>query len=97
MEKHYYVYILTTQNNTTMYIGVTNDLHRRILEHKDRMASKFTAKYNIDKLVYFEQTSDVLSALNREKEIKHWRRKKKNKLVSSQNPMWDDLTTDIGL
>jgi putative endonuclease len=90
-QKRYYVYLLTNWNNKVMYVGVTNDLHRRLYEHKNKLVKGFTEKYNIDKLVYFEETDDVKSALAREKEIKKWRREKKNNLVLSINPEWKDL------
>jgi putative endonuclease len=77
-----------------MYVGVTNDLSRRLCEHKDKLVSGFTEKYNVSKLVYFEETSDVLSALAREKEIKKWRREKKDALVMSLNPQWRDLSEE---
>jgi putative endonuclease len=77
-----------------MYVGVTNDLHRRLYEHKNKLVRGFTEKYNIDKLVYFEETDDVKSALAREKEIKKWRREKKNNLVLSINPEWNDLSKE---
>ncbi len=91
-EKHYYVYLLTNWNNKVMYVGITNDLVRRLYEHKNKLVSGFTKKYNVHKLVYFEETSDVISALAREKEIKKWRREKKNNLVLSVNPGWNDLS-----
>ena len=93
--KYYFVYILTNQNNKVMYIGVTNNLIRRIHEHKNKLVDGFTKKYNVDKLVYFEYTTDVYAALEREKEIKKWRRDKKNKLVESENPQWKDLTPEM--
>ena len=93
--KYYFVYILTNQNNKVMYIGVTNNLIRRIHEHKNKLVDGFTKKYNVDKLVYFEYTTDVYAALEREKEIKKWRRDKKNKLVESENPQWKDLTPEL--
>ena len=74
-----------------MYIGTTNDLERRLYEHKNELVKGFTAKYNINKLVYYEATDDVNVALRREKEIKKWRRDKKNALVSEMNPTWQDL------
>jgi putative endonuclease len=91
-EKHFYVYLLTNWNNKVIYVGVTNDLQRRLYEHKHKLVKGFTEKYNVDKLVYFEQTDDVISALAREKEIKKWRREKKNGLVLSMNPEWKDLS-----
>lgn len=91
-EKHYCVYLLTNWNHKVMYVGVTNDLGRRIFEHKNKLVKGFTEKYNITKLVYFEETADVRAALAREKEIKKWRREKKNNLVLSMNPEWRDLS-----
>jgi putative endonuclease len=78
-----------------MYVGVTNDLARRISEHRNKLVKGFTQKYNIDKLVYFEETSDDIEAITRENEIKKWRRDKKNKLVDSFNPEWSDLSCDL--
>jgi putative endonuclease len=88
----YYVYLLTNWNNKVIYVGVTNDLARRVYEHKYKMIKGFTEKYNVKKLVYFEETQDVNTAIEREKEIKKWRREKKNRLVNSINPNWDDLS-----
>jgi putative endonuclease len=90
-ERHYYVYLLTNWNNKVMYVGVTNDLERRMYEHKNKLVTGFTGKYNVQKLVYFEETGDVNAALAREKEIKRWRREKKNNLVLRINPEWRDL------
>lgn len=90
--RSYYVYILTNWNHKVMYIGVTNNLERRIYEHKHKLVEGFTQKYNVNKLVYFEETSDVLSALEREKEIKKWRREKKDALVLKANEQWKDLS-----
>ena len=88
----YYVYMLTNANNTVLYTGVTNDLLRRIYEHKHHLdRSSFTAQYNVEKLVYYEVTANVESAIAREKQIKGWNRKRKNKLVESKNPGWEDL------
>ena len=88
----YYVYILSNDHNTVLYTGVTNDLLRRVYEHKNHLdKGSFTAQYNIEKLVYFEVTSDVNAAIKREKQIKGWNRKRKNKLIESKNPNWDDL------
>ena len=75
--KSYYVYILTNWNNKVMYVGITNNLERRLYEHKQKLIDGFTKKYNLNKLVYFEETNDVLVAIEREKEIKKWRREKK--------------------
>ena len=88
----YYIYILTNDHNTVLYTGVTNDLIRRVYEHKNHLdKGSFTAQYNVEKLVYFEVTSDVKVAIEREKQIKGWNRKRKNKLIESKNPNWDDL------
>ena len=89
--KTYFVYILSNKYNTVLYTGITNDLERRVNEHKRKINTGFTLQYNVDKLVYFEQTSDVLSAIAREKQIKSWSRKKKNDLIDSINPEWNDL------
>lgn len=89
--KTYFVYILSNKYNTVLYTGITNDLERRVNEHKRKINSGFTSQYNVDKLVYYEQTSDVLSAIAREKQIKSWSRKKKNELIESINPEWNDL------
>ena len=89
--KTYFVYILTNKYNTVLYTGITNDLERRVNEHKRKINNGFTSQYNVNKLVYFEQTSDVLSAIAREKQIKSWSRKKKNELIESTNPEWNDL------
>ena len=92
----YYVYILANATNVAIYTGVTNDLIRRIWEHKENADPKsFTAKYHIHKLVYYEATTDVRAALEREKQIKDWNRKRKNQLVESMNPTWKDLYPEI--
>ena len=75
-----------------MYLGVTNNLERRVYEHRNKLIKGFTEKYNVNKLVYFEETSDVAVAITREKEIKKWRREKKNALVKKVNPDWKDLS-----
>ena len=90
----YYVYILTNQYNTVVYTGVTNNLERRLYEHKNHLVDGFTKKYNLNKLVYFETTNDVRSAIEREKQIKGWRRSKKNDLIATVNPEWKDLSID---
>ena len=92
--KIYYVYIMTNKNNNVLYTGVTNDLERRVYEHKNNMIKGFTYKYNINKLVYFEETSDVESAIVREKQIKSGSRKNKIELVNSINDKWNDLSED---
>ncbi len=91
----YFVYILTNQNNKVMYIGVTNDLNRRITEHKSHLISGFTQKYNVDKLVYFESTPDINSAIAREKQLKGWKRSKKDALIKAYNPDWKELANQM--
>jgi putative endonuclease len=91
----YYVYMLTNWNNRVLYTGVTNDLERRIYEHKNKLVKGFTAKYNVNKLVYFECTSDITTAITREKQIKGWTRQKKNELIQSVNPKWRDLSMEF--
>ncbi len=90
-DKNYYVYILTNISNKVLYVGVTNNLIRRIYEHKNKLIDGFTKKYNLYKLVYFEQINDVKSAINREKQLKGWIRKRKEELINSLNPDWEDL------
>ena len=92
----YYVYILTNANKNLIYIGVTNNLIRRVYEHKHHLdKGSYTARYNIDQLVYFEETSDVEAAISREKQLKGWNRARKNRLVESKNPAWKDIYTQI--
>ena len=91
MARHYYVYIMTNQSGT-LYTGVTNDLVRRVYEHKHKLVPGFTTKYNITRLVHYQETDDVRAAISREKEIKAWRREKKIKLIESMNPEWEDLS-----
>ena len=95
MRMQYYVYILANWDDSVLYIGVTNNLERRLYEHKNHLADGFTKKYNVDKLVYYEYTSDVYAALEREKQIKGWNRARKNRLVESMNPKWEDLYASI--
>lgn len=90
----YYVYLLTNNNGKVMYVGVTNDLQRRIYEHKQKLVKGFTQRYNIDRLVYFEETDDVVAAITREKQIKKWRREKKNALVAETNPCFEDIAAE---
>ena len=93
MEDHtYYVYILTNWNNRVMYIGVTNNLRRRVYEHKQEIIEGFTKKYHVHKLVYCESCGEVKDAIAREKQLKGWTRKKKNELVETINPMWKEIT-----
>ena len=92
----YYIYILTNKNNSVLYTGVTNDLKKRLYEHKNKLfPNSFTAKYNAEKLVFFEITSDIKSAIAREKQIKAGSRKKKIDLIESQNPIWEDLSNTL--
>ena len=91
MKYHYYVYILTNQSNTTLYIGVTNDIYRRANEHNDKVVEGFTEKYNINKLIYVEEYSSIKDAIAREKQLKGWTRNKKENLINSLNPQWEDL------
>ncbi|MFA6338701.1 MAG: GIY-YIG nuclease family protein [Candidatus Paceibacterota bacterium] len=95
MNKNYYVYILASKKNGTLYIGVTNDLVRRIYEHKNGLIEGFTKKYNIKNLVYYEETNDINSALSREKSLKKWNREWKLKLIELNNPEWNDLSLDL--
>ena len=90
----YYVYIMTNYRMTVLYIGVTNDLERRVYEHKKKLADGFTKKYNLDRLVYFEETDDVTVAIEREKQLKRWVRRRKAELVATMNPEWRDLAAD---
>lgn len=89
--KNYYVYILASQRNGTLYIGVTNDLVRRVYEHKQGFVKGFTSRYAVHKLVYFEHTPSIDAALTREKELKKWRRQWKIDLIEEKNPEWADL------
>jgi putative endonuclease len=87
----FYTYILTNFNNTVLYTGVTNDLVRRVFEHKKKIIPGFTSKYNVDKLVYFELFDFINMAIQREKQIKGYSRIKKDNLINSVNPGWNDL------
>jgi len=91
MIRTYYVYFMTNRSGT-LYIGVTNNLERRVLEHKQKLIPGFTKKYNIDRLVYFEGSDSMVEAIAREKQIKGWLRKKKIELIESTNPKWRDLS-----
>jgi len=94
-DKKYYVYILTNKLNNVLYIGVTNDLIRRIFEHKNKLVEGFTKKYNLRKLVYYEVTNNIESAINREKQLKNWHRDWKINLINQFNPDWKDLSNDF--
>jgi len=93
--KKYYVYILASKRNGTMYIGITSDLIKRIWQHKQKRAEGFTKKYNVSTLVYFEEYSDPKEAIKREKNIKAWQRKWKLGLIEENNPNWEDLYNKI--
>ena len=92
-EKRYYVYMLSSRSRT-LYTGITNNIHRRVAEHRDATIPGFTEKYRIHRLVYFEVYLDARSAISREKQIKRWRREKKVALIEEQNPTWDDLAAE---
>jgi putative endonuclease len=89
----YFVYMMTNKSGT-LYVGVTNNLERRISEHKNSLIEGFTKKYKINRLLYYEETNDVIAAISREKQIKGWRRDKKIALIESANPEWQDLSED---
>ena len=91
MDKWYYTYILASKRNGTLYIGVTNNLARRVYEHKNKLIEGFTSKYNVNKLVYFEMYNDIRNAIGREKNMKKWKREWKIELIEKENPNWDDL------
>ena len=93
--KNYFVYILTNKNNKVLYIGITNNLVRRITEHREKIVEGFTKKYNVDKLIYFEILEDVESAIKREKQLKNWHRQWKIKLIEKENKEWKDLADDL--
>ncbi|MHB1687169.1 MAG: GIY-YIG nuclease family protein [Ignavibacteriaceae bacterium] len=93
--KQYYIYILASKKNGTLYIGVTNDLIRRVCEHKEGITEGFTKKYNIKLLVYFEVHSDINEAIKREKALKKWYRKWKIELIEKNNPEWKDLYEEL--
>ena len=94
-ENRYYVYILASKRNGTLYIGVTSNLIKRIYEHKNNSIEGFTKKYNIHNLVYYEITEDVNSAIAREKQLKIWKRNWKIELIEKNNPKWKDLYFDL--
>ena len=93
MSKEYYIYIMTNKSRT-LYTGVTNDLMRRVYEYKNKLVPGFTSKYNIQYLVYYESTSSIYSALEREKQIKGWLKAKKIALINSMNPEWKDISEE---
>jgi putative endonuclease len=93
--KNYYIYIMTNKWNNVLYTGITNDLKRRVFEHKNKIIKGFTERYNINKLVYYEIYDDVYNAIQREKQIKSWSRKKKIELIKGLNPEFKDLYEEI--
>ena len=94
-DRSYWVYILASGLGGTLYIGVTNDLVRRVYEHKTKVAEGFTKKYGVDRLVHYEQFDDIENAIRREKRLKKWNRAWKVRLIEEANPNWDDLYTSI--
>ena len=93
--KSYYVYILASKRNGTLYIGVTNSLIRRVYEHKNGLIEGFTKKYKVHNLVFYERFDDVKSAIRHEKQLKRWNRKWKIELIEKDNPEWKDLYEDL--
>ncbi|MDQ7815282.1 MAG: GIY-YIG nuclease family protein [Patescibacteria group bacterium] len=92
MGRSYWVYILTNCVRSVLYIGVTNDLERRLYEHKSHLVHGFTDKYQINRLIYYEETTDISAAIEREKQLKKWSRSKKEWLIATLNPFWNDLS-----
>jgi len=95
MNRYYYIYIMTNKRNTVLYTGVTNDLKRRVYEHKEKLVEGFTKKYNITKLVYYEVFDSIENAISREKQIKGGSRQKKIKLINSMDKDWRDLYEEL--
>lgn len=95
MNHNYYVYMMTNKNHAVLYTGVTNDLNRRHYEHENKISEGFTKKYNATKLVYFEHFSNIIDAIAREKQIKGWKRAKKDALIETLNPAWRDLGSEL--
>jgi putative endonuclease len=95
MAYSYYVYILASRRNGTLYVGVANDLVRRLSEHKSKLVPGFTRKYGVDKLVYFEEYASILEARARERTLKRWQRAWKLELIEKMNPQWRDLTDEL--
>jgi putative endonuclease len=94
-KKKYYVYILASKRNGTLYIGITSNLFKRIYEHKNNLIDGFTKKYNVHNLVYYEMTEDISIALAREKQLKSWKRNWKIELIEKNNPEWKDLYFEL--
>ncbi len=95
MDREYFAYILTNEWNKVLYTGMTNNLSRRIFEHKSGLVEGFSKKYNCSKLIYAESAPTAILAIEREKEIKGWKREKKIKLIETENPDWKDLSVDL--
>ena len=95
MHTESYIYLLTNKHNNVLYTGVTSNLIRRVYEHKSKLVKGFTQKYNVDRLVYYEACANIVVAIEREKQIKAWSRKKKDELINALNPEWDDLYHSI--
>ena len=93
--KQYYVYIMSNKTDSVIYIGVTNNLIRRVYEHKNHLIKGFTSRYNVEKLIYFEDYNDIELAITREKQLKSWKREKKLQLIYKHNPLLNDLYNDI--
>lgn len=93
--KTYYVYIMASKRNGTLYIGVTDNLIKRVYEHKNDLVEGFTKKYQVHMLVYFEESNDIISAIVREKQLKKWKRKWKIELIEKSNPAWKDLYNEL--
>ena len=94
-EKQYYTYLMTNKRNNVLYTGVTSDLVKRVYEHKNKLVKGFTSKYNVNKLVYFEEFGDVEEAIVREKQIKGWLRSRKLNLIKGTNPTFKDLSEEL--
>ncbi len=95
MDRQYYVYFLASRKHGTLYIGVTNDLVRRVYQHKQKLVKGFSAKYGVDKLVYYEVFDDPYLAITREKQLKKWQREWKIRTIEHDNPNWEDLTSRL--
>lgn len=93
--REYFVYILSNYKNGVLYVGVTNDLKRRVIEHKQSLIKGFTSDYRIDRLVYYEVTKYINNAITREKQIKEWKRRWKVELIEQENPDWKDLYLEL--
>ena len=97
MESNAYIYFMTNTHNNVLNVGVTNNLARRVAEHKAKVNKGFTYKYNCVKLVYYETFTSIIVAISREKQLKNWKREWKNELINSENSEWKDLSEDIGV